>query len=61
MIKLKDIRVGSIVIVRGDFGNGKPVKVEVLEVDKDIKNGIPGIEYDDSWAYLHQVERVVVY
>jgi hypothetical protein len=33
----------------------------VLEVHEDIKNGRPGIDYDGSWAYLTQVDRVVSY
>lgn len=61
MVKLKDIQEGSRVIVRDNFGLGRPREVIVLEVDEDIKNGIPGINYEGSWAYLHQVERVVKY
>jgi hypothetical protein len=61
MVTLKDIREGSIVIVRGDFGSGRPQTVTVTEVDSDIKNGRPGICYDESWAYLTQVDRVVTY
>ena len=61
MIALKDIRVGSRVIVRDNFGNGQPREVVVLDLDDDIKNGRPGIDYDDSWAYLTQVDRVVSY
>lgn len=61
MVRLKDIQVGSRVIVRDNFGLGRPREVIVLEVDEDIKNGIPGIDYEGSWAYLHQVERVVKY
>jgi hypothetical protein len=61
MVELKDIRVGSVVIVRGDFGMGKPRQVIVETVDADIKNGRPGIDYDGSWAYLTQVDRVVTY
>jgi hypothetical protein len=61
MVELKDIRVGSVVIVRGDFGMGKPRQVVVETVDADIKNGRPGIDYDGSWAYLTQVDRVVTY
>ena len=61
MVKLKDIREGSVVIVRGNFGNGKPEQVVVEAVEADIKNGRPGIDYADSWAYLTQVERVVTY
>jgi hypothetical protein len=61
MVTLKDIREGSVVIVRGDFGNGKPERVLVEEVHTDVKNGRPGIDYAGSWAYLTQVERVVTY
>lgn len=61
MISLKDLRVGSVVIVRSAFGTGKPQRVTVQEVEGDIKNGRPGICYDDSWAYLNQVDRVVIY
>ena len=61
MIKLKDIREGSVVIVRGAFGNGQPQRVVVEEVHADVKNGRPGIDYEGSWAYLTQVDRVVTY
>ena len=61
MVELKDIRQGSVVIVRGDFGSGAPKLVSVLEVHEEIKNGRPGIDYDGSWAYLTQVDRVVSY
>jgi hypothetical protein len=60
-VKLKDIREGSVVIVRDNFGTGKPREVTVVGLDEDIKNGRPGIDYDDSWAYLTQVDRVVTY
>ena len=61
MITLKEVRVGSVVVVRGDFGGGKPQQVVVEGVDEDIKNGLPGIDYADHWAYLSQVDRVVKY
>lgn len=61
MVELKDIREGSIVIVRGDFGSGRPQAVTVTEIDSNIKNDRPGICYDKSWAYLTQVDRVVSY
>jgi hypothetical protein len=60
-VKLKDLREGSIVVVRGCFGSGPEQTVTVLAVDSDIKNGQPGIDYDESWAYLSQVMRVVKY
>jgi hypothetical protein len=61
MVELKDIREGSVVVVRGAFGSGPAERVTVKEVDSDIKNGRPGICYDESWAYLTQVDRVVQY
>lgn len=60
-IRISDIRVGSRVIVRENFGMGKPREVVVEGVEDDIKNGRPGIDYDGSWAYLDQVDRVVKY
>ena len=60
-VMLSDIREGSIVRVRDNFGSGSPKNVIVTGVDEDIKNGLPGIDYDDSWAYLTQVDRVVKY
>jgi len=61
MVTLNQIREGSVVIVRGDFGMGRPQQVVVENVEADIKNGRPGIDYADSWAYLTQVDRVVTY
>ena len=58
---LSDMRVGSRVIVRDNFGTGRPREVTVLDLDEDIKNGRPGIDYEGSWAYLSQVDRVVKY
>jgi hypothetical protein len=60
-VTLQQIREGSRVIVRDNFGTGAPREVTVLTVDSDIKNGRPGIDYDNSWAYLTQVDRVVKY
>jgi hypothetical protein len=61
MVQLKDIREGSVVIVRGAFGTGPEERVKVEEVHEDVKNGRPGIDYEGSWAYLSQVQRVVQY
>lgn len=61
MIKLEDMRKGSVVIVRDNFGQGQPQKVTVAVVEEDVKNGRAGICYNESWAYLTQVDRVVVY
>jgi len=60
-VKLTDVREGSVVIVRGNFGSGPEERVTVTEVEADVKNGYPGICYDESWAYLSQVQRVVKY
>ena len=61
MVELEDIRVGSVVMVRPNFGAGQPQRVIVEEVEEDVKNGRPGIGYGDHWAYLTQVDRVVKY
>lgn len=61
MVKIEDIREGSVVMVRPNFGTGFAQRVVVEEVEDDIKNGIPGICYGDHWAYLHQVVEVVKY
>lgn len=60
-VNLSQIREGSRVIVRDNFGMGAPREVTVIDVYEDIKNGRPGIDYDESWAYLTQVDRVVKY
>ena len=61
MVTLKEIREGSVVIVRGAFGTGPEQRVLVEEVHEDVKNGRPGIDYEGSWAYLSQVQRVIAY
>lgn len=67
MIKLKDLREGSIVYVRTNFGTGPAVRATVVEVCEDVKNGRPGIDYEiegqdhGSWAYLDQVQAVYKY
>jgi hypothetical protein len=61
MVQIEDIRVGSVVMVRPNFGTGFAQRVVVEEVEEDVKNGRPGIGYGDSWAYLTQVDRVVKY
>lgn len=67
MITLNQIRQGSIVMVRGDFGLGNPVRAVVDAVEQDVKNGCPGIDYTEvntkaaHWAYLEQVDSVVKY
>ena len=66
MVILDEIREGSVVIVRGGFGQELPKRVVVEEVHEDIKNGRAGIDYRESdgntrWAYLDQVQKVLFY
>jgi hypothetical protein len=60
-VRLSDIRTGSIVVVRGDFGLGMSHIASVDYVEDNIKNGKPGIAYGRSWAYLDQVVQVLKY
>jgi hypothetical protein len=60
-IRVSDIRTGSVVVVRGDFGLGMSQIVSVDYVEDNIKNGKPGITYGRSWAYLDQVAQVLKY
>ena len=65
MVKLREIRVGSKVIVRSAFGTGVAQIATVDCIEEDIKNGRAGIDYTVSatgeqlWAYLDQVDAVV--
>jgi hypothetical protein len=66
MVILDEIREGSVVIVRGGFGQEPPKEVVVDEVHEDIKNGRAGIDYTEAdgntrWAYMDQVIKVVNY
>jgi hypothetical protein len=68
MVKLEQVREGSIVIVRGEFGHGHPKKAVVTEAEENIKNGHPGISYsliedpeDGGWAYMCQIDSVITY
>ena len=66
MVILEDIREGSVVIVRGGFGQELPKTVTVDEVHAEIKNGRAGIDYTEAdgtgrWAYLDQVQKVITY
>ncbi len=67
-IKLSDVKEGSVVTVRQNFGRGPVVKGRVDEVESDIKNGYPGIGYtiiggeedgEGYWAYLEDVVKVI--
>ena len=44
MVILDEIREGSVVIVKGGFGQELPKEVVVEEVHADIKNGRAGID-----------------
>lgn len=71
MVKLKDIRIGSIVTVKSLAANESVVKARVTGKSGDIKNGISGINFHpidakgntcrsiNSWAYLSQVQEIV--
>jgi hypothetical protein len=70
MVTLKDVRVGSIVMLRGNFGTAPAIRAVIDNVEDNIKNGVPGVDYHPasqpasgscSWAYLDQVDSVVQY
>lgn len=62
MIKLSDVKKGSFVDVRTTSGEIHHGVVD--EVERDVKNGCPGIDYtivktgEQYWAYLDQVVSV---
>ena len=67
---MNNVRVGSVVSVRDNFGIGKPKKVIVLGISE--KNGKPLFDYEDNnlmignikasrWAYFNQIEKVIKY
>lgn len=63
-LKLEDLKEGDVVIVDSNFGSGPLVTGIVINVEADIKNGRPGIDYknergSESWAYLSQVVQKV--
>jgi hypothetical protein len=70
MIALAQLKAGSVVKVRSEFGHGPVVTGVVSEVFEEIKNGKPGITYESTglneqdrpcwhWAYLDQVLEVL--
>ena len=67
MLNLTDMRVGSVIRVRPDWGTAPAVEATVLDLCSDIKNGRPGIDYRrkggefDNWAYLDAVDCVLKY
>ena len=65
-----DIKIGSVVYVRGNFGFDEPQKVVVTGISE--KNGKPLFDYEDNnlmigglkagrWAYFNQIEKVIKY
>lgn len=65
-ITTKNVREGSVVVIRGGFGTERAETVTLTNVEADIKNGRAGCDYVDSkgderWAYLTQIVRVVTY
>jgi hypothetical protein len=63
-IKLSQVRPGSKVIIRADVGVGSSIEGKVTNVESNIKNGMPGIDYVSKdgkklWAYLSQIANVV--
>lgn len=66
MITLKqyqELKDGSQVIIRPDFGGAAPITVTVTNTC--IHKGQPTIDYNTGgeyglrWAYIHQIDKVV--
>ena len=65
-VNVKQIRSGSVVVVRSGFGGGAPETVTVNDIELDGKNGMATIDYEDRsgeshWAYTDQIVKVVSY
>ena len=61
-LTLQDLKNGDVVIVNSCFGAGPLVVGTIVNMEENIKNGFPGIDYTTSngaekWAYLSQVVR----
>lgn len=60
-----DLKAGDKVRLMANFGNGPMVVGIVEEVERDVKNGLPGISYKQigsktgNWAYMHQIAHKV--
>ena len=65
MVKFNDIRRGSVVIVRSNFGTGNAIQVTVSEVEQAAKNGKDVFDYayggNMHWAYFSQIDSVLSY
>ena len=59
-INLRDIRVGTKVVIYPCFGSGEPVTVTISGFGQ--KNGRNLIDYAEGgrWAYLDQINEVLV-
>lgn len=60
------LKPGSVVVVRGGFGDEPPeqITVEGVEYDEDKNDYI--IDYTDKkgdgrWAYINQIQKVISY
>ena len=65
-VSLRDIRLGSVIRIRGGFGLDAPETVTIDCVEADGKNGRATIGYTDNngdgrWAYLDQIQKVITY
>jgi hypothetical protein len=59
MIALTSIRIGSKVTLRPSFGSGAPRTATITVID--THKGQPVVDYDNSWAWLHQIDEVLEY
>jgi hypothetical protein len=63
-ISIKDIKIGSTILVKPDFGMSPQVRAKVTDIEKNGKKGRDTIGYetspgDDRWAYMDQVVSVI--
>jgi len=63
-MNISDIQVGKKYYIQSSFGSGRLVEGIITNVEYDIKNGTPGVDYETedgegSWAYDHQVKKAV--
>lgn len=61
-ITQNDIRDGSMIQIRPDFGSGEPITVEVIGIG--THKGKVVVDYNlagPRWAYLSQIDKVVTF
>ena len=66
-LQLKDVEVCKKYKIKQGFGNGPTVIGTVINVESDIKNGRPGVDYivgdletgEQYWAYLDDVSHLI--